>query len=292
MKAEHVKAIADQALQQLAEALQNGRSEQLTRYLSMMARFHRYSFGNVLMILSQRPDATHVAGFHAWRQLGRFVRKGEKGIVILAPMAIKPKEDRAEDAEPGKADKPVLRFRGVYVFDVTQTDGEPLPEPAEVSGDPSGHLDRLRALIAERGIALEYDEVPSGALGVSRGGRIGIRAGLEPAVEFSVLTHELAHELLHHREERPASKSVRETEAEAVAFVVCRAIGLETGTAASDYIQLYGGNAETLAASLGRIQRTAAEIIESVQKGPNELDQRADGLAASAAPGARLPLAE
>ena len=261
MKAEDARAIADHALEELAQALQDGRSEQLTRYLSMLARFHRYSFGNVLLILSQRPDASHVGGFHAWKQLGRYVRKGEKGIVIIAPMALKPK-DRDVGTEPDETgSKPVLRFRGVYVFDVSQTEGEPLPEPAEVTGDPQEHLDLLRALITEWGIALDYDDLPTGALGVSRGGRISIRPGLEPAAEFSATVHELAHELLHRGEDRPESQTVRETEAEAVAFVVCQAIGLETGSAASDYIQLYDGKSETLAASLDRIQHIAADII-------------------------------
>jgi len=260
MKAEEAKKIVDQALEQLSEALGQGKSEQLTRYLAMLARFHRYSFGNVLLILSQKPDATHVAGFNAWRKLGRFVRKGEKGIVIIAPMTIK----RKDEPKPGEDDKPVLRFRGVHVFDVSQTDGEPLPEPAEVSGDPREHLDKLKAEIAERGIELDYEDVPLGADGVSRGGRISVREGLTPAHEFSVLVHEVAHELLHRGEDRPASKTVRETEAEAVAFVVCQAIGLENGFAASDYIQLYDGKPETLAGSLDRIQRASAGIIESI----------------------------
>src|SRR5690606_37572085 len=93
---------------------------------------------------------------------------------------------------------------------------------------------------------------------------ISVRADLEPAIEFSVLAHELAHELLHRGEDRPASKTVRETEAEAVAFVICQAIGLETRAAASDYIQLFDGKAETLAASLDRIQRTAVGIIAAL----------------------------
>jgi Antirestriction protein len=114
----------------------------------MLAKFHRYSFGNVVLILSQKPDATHVAGFTAWKKLGRFVRKGEKGIVVIAPITIKAKDE----LKPGEDEKPVLRFRGVHVFDISQTDGEPLPEPAQVSGDPREHLATLRAHIAERGI--------------------------------------------------------------------------------------------------------------------------------------------
>lgn len=263
MKAEEARKIADNALAELNDALSRGKSEQLVKYLGMLARFHRYSFGNVLLILSQKSDATHVAGFHTWKQLGRFVKKGEKGIVILAPMVIRPKTDGITE-ETGEGEKRILRFRAVYVFDVSQTDGQELPSPAQVSGDPAEHLVSLRALVAEKGISLDYDDLPAGADGVSRGGRISIRPGLEPANEFSVLVHELAHELLHRGDERPVSKTVRETEAEAVAFVVCRAIGLDTGTAASDYIQLYDGKPETLAASLDRIQTTAGEFLRKL----------------------------
>ena len=269
MKAEEAKKIADQALQSLTDALKNGKSERITQYLAMLAKFHRYSFGNVLLILSQMPAATHVAGFGTWKQMGRFVKKGEKGIVIIAPMSICPKEDKPEGQEQSDRARPILRFRGVYVFDVSQTDGQPLPEPARVGGDPQHHLTRIKEQVAERGIKLDYDDVPPGADGVSRGGRISIRSGLEPANEFSVIVHELAHELLHRGDQRPTSKTVRETEAEAVAFVVCQAIGLETGSAASDYIQLYDGKTETLAASLDRIQHVAADIIAAIQC-PNE----------------------
>jgi hypothetical protein len=259
------KSIADSGIKALAAALAAGKSEALSRYLDTMARFHRYSFGNVLLIHGQCPNATHVAGFHAWRALGRFVKKGEKGIVILAPMVFAKKDADGED-------KKVVRFRAVYVFDYSQTDGEPLPEPERVKGDPADYLPAIRALIESKGIALDTD-VSGGADGVSRGGRISIRAGLDAANEFSICVHELAHELLHRRdkgEERPC-KMVRETEAEAVAFVVSRAIGLETGTASSDYIQLYAGNAETLGASMDRVQKCAAEIIDALEAEPAEL---------------------
>lgn len=273
MKAEEARKIADQALQNLTDALKSGKSERLTQYLAMLAKFHRYSFGNVLLILSQKPDATHVAGFSTWKQMGRFVKKGEKGIVIIAPMSIRPKDDQAESKAEGEQAKPILRFRGVHVFDVSQTDGQELPEPARVGGDPAHHLAALQEIVQAKGITLDHDDLPQGADGVSRGGRISIRPGLEPAHELSVTVHELAHELLHRGEDRKTiSKTVRETEAEAVAFVACQAIGLQTGTAASDYIQLYAGPdekaAETLAASLDRIQKTAAEIIAALSAAP------------------------
>ncbi|GMU82456.1 MAG: hypothetical protein AMXMBFR47_23270 [Planctomycetota bacterium] len=266
MKAEQAKKLAEDALTQLTTALERGQSDALRQYLAAMSRFHTYSWGNVLLILSQKPDATHVAGFQTWRTLGRFVRKGEHGIVIIAPMLITRKEEAAAD---GDETQKLLRFKAVYVFDVSQTDGEPLPEFARVAGNPNGHTDRLRALVAEKGIALEYAETLAGAMGRSHGGRIELLRALAPAEEFSVLVHELAHELLHRTERRNSTtKTVRETEAEAVAFVVCQAIGLETGTAAADYIRLYNGDQATLAESLDSVQKTAAEILAAILREP------------------------
>jgi antirestriction protein ArdC len=266
MKAEEARKLADDALSNLASALKQGKSEALTAYLAAMGRFHHYSFGNVMLIALQKPDATRVAGFRTWKKLGRYVTKGEKGIVIIAPMMIKPMEqDGSEEVDSRNEDRPMLRFKAVYVFDVSQTDGEPLPEFARVGGNPDGHTDRLKVLVTAKGITLEYADTLGGPDGVSCIGIIRLRNGLTPAEEFSVLTHELAHEMLHKSERRKeTTRTVRETEAEAVAFVVCQAIGLETGTAAADYIRLYNGDAETLAESLDHIQKTAAEILAVV----------------------------
>ncbi|NLX24229.1 MAG: ImmA/IrrE family metallo-endopeptidase [Phycisphaerae bacterium] len=265
MKREQVKQLADDALNTLAEALEQGKSEALTDYLAMVAKFHQYSFRNIMLIASQRPDACRVAGFNTWRKLGRFVKKGEKGIVIIAPMVFKKQDAESGSDEEGRR----LWFRAAYVFDVSQTDGEPLPEPGTVSGDPAGYAERLKAFIAVQGIRLEYADTLGGADGRSHGGRIELLKGLTPAAEFSTLAHELAHEMMHHGEKRDGStRTSRETEAEAVAFVVCRAIGLETSTAAQDYIQFHDGNTETLAAALDRIQHTAAAIIEAVTEEP------------------------
>lgn len=267
MKAEQAKKLTDQALGELSEALESGKSEAMVAYLDAMSRFHHYSFGNIMLIASQKPDATRVAGFRTWKQLGRYVKKGEKGIVIIAPMLIKKKD---ENRQPHGDDESFLRFKAVYVFDVSQTDGEPLPEPTAIAGDPGTHTEAVKRFIAGQGIKLEYvnalDASASlgSADGASYGGRIALRDDLPPAEEFSVLVHELAHEMLHRSENgtRPP-KVVRETEAEAVAFVVSRAVGLETNTAASDYIQLYDGDKDTLAKSLDRIQHTATAIIEA-----------------------------
>jgi len=227
-----------------------------------MSRFHRYSWGNCLLIHSQRPDATQVAGFQAWLKMRRYVRKGEKGIVILAPMVGRKKSDDelTEDAETR-----LFGFRAAHVFDVSQTEGEPLPEFARVTGDPQQHTDRLKAFVAAKGIALEFSDRIAPAKGMSSGGKITLLPNLDAAETFSVLVHEAAHELLHRGERRSqTTHAVRETEAEAVAFVVSCAVGLDLNTASSDYIQLHSGDKATLAESLAFVQHTAAEILNAM----------------------------
>ena len=269
-KAEFARQVADRSLKELSEQLAAGNSVHLEAFLKAASRFHRYSFGNILLIMCQRPDATRVAGFHTWKSLGRSVRKGEKGIAIFAPMMIRPREEQDAPESDGDASAPKqLRFRVVHVFDVSQTEGEPLPEPARVGGNPGEALLRIESAVRESGIALETADSLGGADGVSSGGKIEIRAGLKPAERFAVIVHEWAHELLHKGAERAElTRTVRETEAEAVAFIVSQAIGLEAGTAAADYIKLYRGNPETLAGSLDRIQHAACTIIESIQTEP------------------------
>ena len=154
-------------------------------------------------------------------------------------------------------------FKAVTVFDISQTDGKPLPDLAEVKGSPKLHLDRLQAFAADRGITVTFDYIRPSVLGRSTGGTVTVRPDLSEAHTFSVLSHEIAHQLLH-KTQRPVSKTIRETEAEAVAYTVSRAIGLDTNTAASDYIQLYNGDKKTLAQSLGRIQKIAADIIANI----------------------------
>ena len=262
MTTDQAKKLSEDALNRLLQALEQGQSEALQNYLRLMSRFHRYSWGNCLLIYSQRPDATHVAGFHAWLKLRRYVRKGEKGIAILAPMVGRKKADEtaAEDEQSR-----VFGFRAAHVFEVSQTEGEPLAEFATVKGDPQDHTERLKAFLAAKTIALEYSDRIAPAKGMSSGGKITLLPDLDAAEEFSVLVHEIAHELLH-RNERCAqtTHTVRETEAEAVAFVVSSAIGLDAGTASSDYIQLHRGDRATLIESLCFVQHIAMEILNAI----------------------------
>ena len=254
----------------LIEQLEAGHSEGLTAYLTAMGRFHNYSFGNILEIARQRPDATRVAGLYAWNQLGRKVAKGQKGIRILAPMigSRRKKDTEATSKDPAAVNKPVLvGFRAVYVFDVSQTEGAELPAFTErTKGDVGEYRERLIDFTIAQGIQLEFKDSIAPALGMSYGGRIAILPGQEPAEEFSTLVHELAHEMLHKAERRTATtKTVRETEAEAIAFVVSQTIGLDAGRASADYIHLYHGNAALLTESLEVIQRTAALILSAIE---------------------------
>jgi hypothetical protein len=263
MNSENIKKVTNQAIEQLITALNEGRSETLTQYLAAIGRFHRYSLRNVMLIASQKPTATHVAGFHTWHKLGRFVKKGEKGILILAPI-VRPKDQSTEQTETDESSTAV-GFRAAYVFDISQTDGQQLPEIGNVKGDPRQYLQQLGNFAQEQGIALEYSQDIAPARGTSAGGKITLLPGQSAAEEFATLAHELAHEMMHRDARRSStSKRSRETEAEAVAFVVCQAIGLETGSAAQDYIQLYKGDAKLLTESLEHIQQTAARILKAI----------------------------
>ena len=255
-------------VQSLIEQLEAGHSDALTAYLNAMSRFHNYSFGNILEIARQKPDATRVAGFWKWKELGRSVKKGEKGIRILAPIiGVRRKKQEEAEKDITKQNTAVLvGFRSTYVFDVSQTEGAELPELREISGDVGENRDRLIAFIEHQGIELVFTERIAPALGMSYGGRIAISPGQSKAEEFSTLVHELAHEMLHKAERRTATtKIVRETEAESIAFVIGKAVGLETGTASADYIHLYHGNASLLAESLEVIQQTSAVILAALQ---------------------------
>jgi hypothetical protein len=260
-------------VQSLIEQLEAGHSDALTAYLNAMSRFHNYSLGNILEIARQRPDATRVAGFWKWKELGRSVKKGEKGIRILAPIIgfRRKKQEEAEKDITKQNTAVLVGFRSTYVFDVSQTEGAELPAMHEISGDVGENRDRLIAFIERQGIELVFTERIAPALGMSYSGRIAILPGQSKAEEFSTLVHELAHEMLHKAERRTATtKTVRETEAEAIAFVIGKAVGLETGSASANYIHLYHGNASLLGESLEVIQQTSNVILAALQSSNEE----------------------
>jgi antirestriction protein ArdC len=262
MKIEQAKLIANKAIDELMQALERGHSEKLRNYLAAMARFRQYSWHNLVLIISQRPNATRVAGFETWKQLGRNVKKGAKGIMILAPVVMrKSKEEAFSENDEEKA---AVGFRAVFVFDQNDTEGNPIAELGSAQGDPSGYTEKLKQFIVQRGIQLEYSDTIDPAQGQCSAGRIVVLRGLSPADEYATLAHEAGHSLLHMQERRAeTTKRIRETEAEAVAFVLCEAIGLKAKNSV-DYIHLYSGGKETLVKSLEHIQRATFEMLAAI----------------------------
>src|SRR5579862_289711 len=206
MKLEEVNTRTKEAVDFLVSALESGHSEVLTAYLGAMAKFHNYSFGNVMLIARQKRSATNVAGVRTWNSLGRFVRRGEKGILILAPM-ISRKDKTGEEItrENGDEKNPQAQlygFRAVYVFDISQTEGEDLPALTEVHGDVSGYRERLVKFVEAQRLELNYSDQIRPAKGLSHGGKITLLSGMQPIEEFSTLVHEIGHEMLHRGERR------------------------------------------------------------------------------------------
>lgn len=273
-----VQEMIRESLKGLIAQLEAGHSDALTAYLNAMSRFHRYSFLNCLEIARQCPTATRVAGMYAWNQLGRRIKKDEKGIRILAPILgirRKPDEEAEKDVRT-QNERVLVGFRHTHVWDVEQTTGTDLPEPTKVYGDVGENYDRLLVFLERQGIELVFTENIAPALGMSYGGRIAILPGQSKAETFTTLVHEAAHEMLHRAERRTTTtKVVRETEAEAVAFVVGKAIGLEIASASADYIALYHGNASLLAESLEVVQHTAGVILAALE-GPIGTDSNTE----------------
>jgi len=243
-------------------------SDKWAQWLDAQGRFHRYSFGNTLLILLQRPEAIQVAGFHTWRRLGRQVRKGEKGIVILAPIAPRIRvedENGQERVIAGTA----RAFHTAYVFDISQTDGPDLPSIVErLEGeDPDRVFLRLIKTAASVGYSVEFAE-----FGDERNGdctfaehRIRIRQGLSPAQSVKTLAHELAHALLH-GEDFDGTRDLAELEAESVAFVVCQSIDLDSSAYTFGYVASWAGGGSdavrAITASGQRIVRTARQVLD------------------------------
>lgn len=267
----------DEHIRDLAQQMERGKSEQLIRYLEFASNFHSYSFGNLMLILCQKPESTRVAGLRQWNRLGRRVRPGEKGIMILAPMNVRRKSDAQLDSasesggcdsEEDKDGERITIFKPVYVFDVSQTEGTELPSLLDATGDAGSAFPALKVAVRNCGIVLEeLNHTPgsNSAHGASYGGRIVIRDDLDPPEAFRTLAHEFAHELLHWPKNgapKEPNKTIRETEADATAFVVCRHFGVECDS--SDYLLLYDAEPKLLLDRLETVRHTAARIIDAI----------------------------
>ena len=237
-------------------------SEHWRRHLDCQSVFHQYSFGNVVLIATQRSDASRVAGFRRWKKVGRSVRKGEKAIWIVAPMARRKGE--ADDDE-----SLVRGFRYVPVFDISQTEGEDLPVVCHrlCGEDPSASFSRLPRVARSVGYSVETGPLPAATNGDCSFSlrRIRVEARNAPAQQVKTLAHEVAHALLH---EGQRDRALAELEAESTAYVVCQTLGLDTGAYSFGYVAIWAGGGEPAIArirsSCTSIQRAASFILAAL----------------------------
>ena len=305
-----VKIMADkptnrERLQEITAGIEQGikelfESEKYMRYLSVMSRFHRYSVNNTMLIYMQKPDATLVAGYNKWKnQFERHVKKGEHGITIIAPTPFKKKIEEQKldpdtkapilDAE-GKAvmeerEVEIPMFRPVKVFDVSQTDGKPLPELASsLSGNVQNYEAFMEALRRSAPVPLSVEPMAANMDGYFSPDqqRIAIRAGMSEVQTVSAAVHEIAHSKLHNYakaqeeaaragDKEPPKKKDRNTEeveAESISYAVCQYYGIQTGENSFGYIANWSQGKELpeLRASLETINKAAGELIADIDR--------------------------
>lgn len=267
-RADRLRA-AHEKLQRAVAEIASG--DDWKRMLQVVSKFHRYSFNNHLMIFTQRPDATVVAGFNRWKSLGRFVKKGEKGIAILAPCKYK---TIVEDDKGEEMSYQIRGFRVVHVFDISQTEGEELPDldavrPKLLDGDaPEGIWDALTAHAASIGFDVIREQRGRENGYCDFGAKlIAVRPDVSNAQAVKTLIHELGHAMLH-SENRVSSREVAEVEVESVAYVVCNALGLESGDYSFPYVTRWAeGDAELVKETAQRVTECASEILRTLEGG-------------------------
>lgn len=264
-----IKEITEQ-LEQGVKGVYN--SEKYMNYLSFVARFHRYSINNSMLIWLQYPTASYVAGFRAWQKMNRQVRKGEKGIQILAPCPHKiVKEVLLEDGTVDEREITYTTFRPVSVFDISQTDGEEIPAICnQLSGEVENFSGLFEALKKVSPAPVEFEDIQTGANGYfnSEACIIRIKEGMSEMQTIKTLLHEIAHAILHGKDgdEEGAKRSKKEVQAESVAFTVCSMLGLDTSGYSFEYIADWsqGREAKELTDSMETIRKTANYIYDSL----------------------------
>lgn len=261
------------AMEQLESGVQQYMtSESYTTYLATMSKFHNYSFYNIMLILMQNPDATHVAGYRAWQtNFHRYVKKGEKGIRILAPAPFKAHRKNA-DGE----DEEILvpNFRAVYVWDVSQTEGEELPsvDVDRLAGNIENYTALLDGVKAMAPYPVELGDTGGTCCGYCSWNdkKIMIQSGMSEVQTVKTAIHELAHSLVHNPECKDAEqdKDTREVQAESIAYVVCNHFGLDTGDYSFPYVASWSGDKslKELRKSQDVICKTAHMIIETLNQ--------------------------
>lgn len=286
---------SDERLEELTSRLESGIKElyasgKYAEYLRAMSKFHRYSFGNALLILFQCPTATRVAGYTTWkRELGRNVKRHEKGIQILAPCPSKryvwqevtdPKTGKVlcnPDGSPRKETQlvTITRFKVATVFDVSQTEGKELPTlgVTRLTGDVENFAAIYDKLVSLSPVPVEVDTCPGEANGYfsSTENRIVLRPGMSQIQTVKTLVHEIAHAKLHDAKNIPSEerkqRREKEVEAESIAYVVCQHFGIDTSEYSFGYVAGWsrGKEMDELKSSLDLIHSTAGEIIAALE---------------------------
>ena len=298
------KEAAESKLDTIMKSLEEGvekvfTSEQYQMYLQTMAKFHNYSFNNTLLIAMQRPDATLLAGYQTWqKKFHRHVKRGEKGIKIIAPVPVKEKrqvekidEETQEivigiDGQPETetVERILPRFRVTTVFDVSQTEGEPLPtlEVNELVGDVFIYEDFMKGLEEISPVPFQFQEIGSGAKGYYSNAEklVAIQTGMSQAQTMKTAVHETAHAILHDRdvmEENGITKDrmTKEVESESVAYVVCNHFGLDTSDYSFNYVAGWSSDKEMpeLRSSMDTIRLTSSQLIADITEKLLELQK-------------------
>ena len=293
-----------QRVQELTDKLEQGlqdlfNSDSYRNYLSTMSKFHNYSFNNTLLIAMQKPDATLVAGYKAWQKnFERHVNKGEKAIRILAPAPYKIKEERDKidpvtqellldkDGNPQKEEVEITipAFRAVSVFDLSQTDGKPIPEltAKELLSDVEGYQDMIRAVEAISPVPIELEEIAGDSKGYydREAKRIAVQENMSESQTLKTMIHEVAHSKLHSKEveqdeQMKKDRNTKEVEAESIAYTVCQHFGIDTSDYSFGYIAGWSSGRDTkeLRSSMDTIRRTASELITGIEEQLQELQR-------------------
>ena len=288
----------DERVAELTDKLESGimnlyASDNYAQYISAMAKFHHYSFSNAFLILLQRPNASYVAGYNTWKSLGRQVKRGEQGIMILAPcnfsavMECKKRDPKTgeivigPDGQPETEKKRISpnRFKIAHVFDMSQTEGKELPQIAvsELTGEVDDFSSVYERLAALSPLPVEQRDFPGTAKGYTSFAEnlVVVRSGMSQVQTIKTLVHEIAHAKLHNPkdvldETEQRKKRQKEVEAESIAYVVCQHYGIDTSDYSLGYVAGWSKGTELaeLKASLDTIHRTAGEIIDAITPPP------------------------
>ena len=281
-------------LHQITDKLEKGvkdvfQSDKYKQFLNVMAKFPRYSVNNTMLIMMQRPDAQLCQSFTGWKQMGRYVKKGEKGISILAPAPYKIEREQTKldekgrpvfdaDGEPvkEKVEVTIRAFKVVKTFDLSQTDGKELPTigPSELVGNIEGYPELLQVLQEISPVPVSFELIDGDAKGFYHleDKKIVVQDGMSEVQTIKTLLHEMAHEKLHDKDNVPEAKDIsrngKEVEAESVAYVVCQHYGINTSDYSFSYVAGWTEGKETpeLKASLDKIRQTASEFIYQIDQ--------------------------